>query len=127
MTFLIVDDSRTARNQIKSYVSEIKTEHTYNFVEAESAEAALVALQTNRIDFIFLDWNLSTKMTGLDALKEIRSTERHKKTPIFMITSEGDKVHVIEALKSGANDFIVKPVDPKIFEPKVFKLIFSLK
>jgi len=127
MTFLIVDDSRTARNLVKNYVSEIKTEHTYNFVEAESAEAALVALQTNRIDFIFLDWNLSTKMTGLDALKEIRAIEKYKKVPIFMITSEGDKTHVIEALKCGANDFIVKPVDPKIFEPKVFKLIFSLK
>jgi len=127
MTFLIVDDSRTARNLIKNYVSEIKTDHTYNFVEAESAEAALVALQTNRVDFIFLDWNLSTKMTGLDALKEIRAIEKYKKTPIFMITSEGDKVSVIEALKCGANDFIVKPVDPKIFSPKVFKLIFALK
>jgi two-component system chemotaxis response regulator CheY len=127
MTFLIVDDSRTARNLIKNYVNEIKTEHTYNFLEAESAESALVALQTNRVDFIFLDWNLSTKMTGLDALKEIRALEKYKKTPIFMITSEGDKIHVIEALKCGANDFIVKPVDPKIFEPKVFKLIFTLK
>jgi len=127
MTFLIVDDSRTARNLVKNYVTEIKSEHTYNFVEAESAEAALVALQTNRIDFIFLDWNLSTKMTGLDALKEIRAIEKYKKVPIFMITSEGDKTHVIEALKCGANDFIVKPVDPKIFEPKVFKLIFALK
>jgi len=127
MTFLIVDDSRTARNLVKNYINEIKTEHTYNFVEAESAEAALVALQTNRIDFIFLDWNLSTKMTGLDALKEIRAIEKYKKVPIFMITSEGDKIHVIEALKCGATDFIVKPVDPKIFEPKVFKLIFTLK
>jgi len=127
MTFLIVDDSRTARNLIKNYVSEIKSEHYYNFVEAENAAAALTALQTNRIDFVFLDWNLSSKMTGLDVLKEIRAMEKYKTVPVFMITSEGDKVHVIEALKCGANDFIVKPIDPKIFEPKVFKLIFTLK
>jgi len=127
MTFLIVDDSRPARNLIKNYVNEVKTEHYYNFIEAENAESALVALQTNRIDFIFLDWNLSSKMTGLDILKEIRAMEKYKNVPVFMITSEGDKVHVIEALKCGANDFIVKPIDPKIFEPKVFKIIFTLK
>ena len=127
MTFLIVDDSRTARNLVKSYVSEIKTEHTYRFVEAENAEAALMALQTNRIDFVLLDWNLSSKMTGLDILKEIRTMEKYKTVPIFMITSEGDKVHVIEALKCGANDFIVKPVDQKIFAPKVYKLIMNMK
>ena len=127
MTFLIVDDSRPARNLIKNYVNEIKTQHIYNFIEAENAETALVAIQTNRIDFIFLDWNLSSKMTGLDILKEIRAIEKYKTVPIFMVTSEGDKVHVIEALKSGANDFIVKPIDPKIFEPKVFKIIFTLK
>jgi two-component system chemotaxis response regulator CheY len=127
MTFLIVDDSRTARNLIKNYVNEIKSEHYYNFIEAENAAAALTALQTNRIDFVFLDWNLSSKMTGLDILKEIRAMEKYKTVPVFMITSEGDKVHVIEALKCGANDFIVKPIDPKVFEPKVFKLIFTLK
>ena len=126
MTFLIVDDSRNARNMIKDYVGEIKTEHTYQFIEAETGEAAMIALQTNRVDIIFLDWNLSTKMTGLDALKEIRTIEKYKKTPIIMITSEGDKVHVIEALKCGANDFIVKPINPKIFEPKVFKHIFTM-
>jgi two-component system chemotaxis response regulator CheY len=127
MLFLIVDDSRPARNLIKNYVNEIKTNHIYNFVEAENAAAALTALQTNHIDFIFLDWNLSSKMTGLDVLKEIRAMEKYKTVPIFMVTSEGDKVHVIEALKCGATDFIVKPIDPKIFEPKVFKLIFTLK
>jgi two-component system chemotaxis response regulator CheY len=127
MTFLIVDDSRPARNLIKNYLNEIKTDHYYNFIEAESAAAAMTALQTNRIDFILLDWNLSSKMTGLDILKEIRAMEKYKTTPVFMITSEGDKVHVIEALKYGANDFIVKPIDPKVFEPKVFKIIFPLK
>jgi len=127
MMFLIVDDSRTARNLIKNYVNEIKSEHVYNFIEAENAAAALTALQTNHIDFVFLDWNLSSKMTGLDVLKEIRAIEKYKTVPVFMITSEGDKVHVIEAMKYGANDFIVKPIDPKIFEPKVFKIIFTLK
>jgi len=127
MTFLIVDDSRTARNLIKNYVNDIKTIHPYRFVEAESAEAALLALQANYIEFVFLDWNLSSKITGLDILKEIRKIEKYKKIPIFMITSESDKVHVIESLKCGANDFIAKPIDQKAFADKVYKLIIGMK
>lgn len=127
MTFLIVDDSRTARNLIKNYVSEIKTLHPYRFIEAESAETALLALQANHIEFVFLDWNLCSKVTGLDVLKEIRKTAKYTKIPVFMISSESDKVHVIESLKHGANDFIAKPIDQKAFADKVHKLIINIK
>ena len=127
MTVLIVDDSRTARNLIKNYVSEIKTIHPFRFVEAENPESAYLALQANHVEFIFLDWNLSCNITGLDILKEIRTIEKYKKTPIFMITSECDKVHVIESLKNGANDFIAKPIDQKAFADKVYRLIMNMK
>jgi two-component system chemotaxis response regulator CheY len=127
MTVLIVDDSRTARNLIKNYVSEIKTIHPFRFIEAENPEGAYLALQANHVEFIFLDWNLSSKITGLDILKEVRTIEKYKKTPIFMITSESDKVHVIESLKNGANDFIAKPIDQKAFADKVYRLIMNMK
>ena len=127
MTFLIVDDSRTARNLVKNYVSDIKTDHPFRFIEADNPEDTFLALQAHHIEFVFLDWNLSTKMTGLDILKEIRAMEKYKKVPIFMITSESDKIHVIEALKFGANDFIAKPIDQKAFLEKVSKLIMNTK
>jgi PleD family two-component response regulator len=126
MTFLIVDDSRPARNLIRNYVNDIKSIHPYRFVEAEGAETALLALQANHIEFVFLDWNLSSKTTGLDILKEIRKMAKYAKIPVFMISSESDKVHVIESLKFGANDFIVKPIDQKAFTEKVQKLIFNI-
>jgi len=125
MTFLIVDDSRPARNLIKNYVSAIKTLHPYRFIEAESAETALLALQANHIEFVLLDWNLSSKITGLDILKEIRKMDKYAKIPVFMISSETDKIHVIESLKNGANDFIAKPIDQKAFADKVHKLIIT--
>ena len=127
MTFLIVDDSRPARNLIRNYVSEIKTIHSYRFIEAESAETAFLALQANYIEFIFLDWNLSSKITGLDILKEVRKMDKYAKIPIFMISSATDKTNVIESLKYGANDFIAKPIDQKAFMDKVYKLIISTK
>jgi PleD family two-component response regulator len=44
-----------------------------------------------------------------------------------MVTSESDKVNVIIALKAGANDFIVKPIDKKSFIEKTLKVIKSVR
>lgn len=123
MTFLVVDDSRPTRNLIKNYVGAMSLGSPSRFLEAENGEAALLTLASYGVDFVFLDWNMSTKMTGLDVLKEIRKLNQHTKTPVFMITSESDKYNVIEALKFGANDFIAKPIDQKAFSDKLMKLI----
>lgn len=84
-------------------------------------------LQTYGIDFALLDLNLATKMTGLDILKEIRKSEKHKNLPVLMISGESDKANVIQSIKLGANDFIVKPVDQKSFGEKIQKIIKSGK
>jgi len=127
MTFLVVEDSRPARNLIKNYVNEINLGRPCRFYEAESAEAALMMLQTYGIEFVLLDLNLATKMNGLDLLKEIRKSEKLKRLPVLMISGESDKANVIESIKFGANDFIVKPIDQKSFTDKVLKIIKSTK
>ena len=127
MTFFIVEDSRPARNLIKNYLSEIDLGHPCRFFEAESGEEALMMLQTYSIDFALLDLNLATKMTGLDILKEIRKSEKHKNLPVLMISGESDKANVIQSIKLGANDFIVKPIDQKSFGEKIQKIIKSGK
>jgi two-component system chemotaxis response regulator CheY len=124
MVFLIVEDSRPARNLIKSYVSDIDIGHRHcDFLEVENGETALDTLQIRRVEFVIIDWNLSTKMTGLEVLKAIRSDARFKDLPIMMVTSESDKLNVIEALKYGANGFIVKPINKDLFMEKVSQVI----
>jgi two-component system chemotaxis response regulator CheY len=122
MTFLIVEDSRTARNMIKNLIFEMKIGKAGRFFEAESGESSLEILLKYDIDFIFMDWNLATEMTGIDVIKMVRKMDKYKKIPILMISSENDKFHVVESLKIGANDFIVKPIDQKSFSEKVLKL-----
>jgi two-component system chemotaxis response regulator CheY len=95
----------------------------HDIVEAENDEDTFEVLKTRGVDFILLDWNLSTKMTGLDILKTIRKTDKYKNVPIIMVTSESDKCNVIEALKCGANGFVVKPIDKKSFEETVHRNI----
>jgi DNA-binding response OmpR family regulator len=127
MVFLLTDDSRPTRNLIKNYLSELNVGSQLYFVEAENGEMAYDTVKKQRVDFILLDWNLGTTMTGLDVLKEIRKLDQYKDVPVMMVTSESDKVHVIEALKCGANDFIAKPIAKKPFIEKVLRLIVGLK
>jgi two-component system chemotaxis response regulator CheY len=123
MVFLVTDDSRTTRNLIKSYIAELGVKH-YTILEAQNAEEALFIIQNHGIDFLLLDWNLTTDMTGLDILKQLRKIDRFKKLPIIMVSSESDRLNVVEALKFGANDFVVKPIDKKSFIEKVTKNLY---
>jgi two-component system chemotaxis response regulator CheY len=92
------------------------------YVEAENGEEALEQLQSRPINLVLLDWNMP-KMSGIDFLKQVRTMEQYKTLPIIMVTSEGARYNVIEALKSGANDYIVKPLNEKNLREKVFKII----
>jgi len=127
MTFLIVEDSRTTRNLIKNYLTEIKFNQKVFFLEAEDGETALDMIKTRFVDFVLLDWNLSTSITGLDILKAIRGTDKLKSIPVIMITGESDKPNVIEAIKNGANDFASKPIDQKTFAEKILKAVSNMK
>jgi len=127
MLYLVVDDSRPTRNLIKNYVSALHTGSPSRFEETDSGESALDIIQRFPIEFVFLDVYLSTNMTGLDVLKQIRSRDAYKHIPVIMISGESDKAKVIESLKNGAQDFIVKPIDEKSFAEKVMKVIRNMK
>ena len=131
MIFLIVDDSRPTRNLLKNYISEIVHNPYDDYLEAEDGETALHMLKSRPIDFVFLDIHLSTKITGLaltgmDILKEIRKIDKFKQLPIIMVTSDSDKCNVVDAIKFGANAFVVKPIDKQAFAEKVLKVMKSV-
>lgn len=121
MTILVVDDSRIMRGVIKGLFNDLDLGRC-SYVEAEDGEEAFKAIQTHTVDLVFLDWNMP-KMLGIDFLKQIRSIPKFKSVPIIMVTSEVSKANVIEALKNGASDYIIKPIDNKIFKEKVAKAL----
>jgi two-component system chemotaxis response regulator CheY len=127
MVFLITEDSRPARNLVKSYIDDLELKNPYLVLEAENGEDTLYTLQTRSVDFIFLEKKKKKKMTGLEVLKEIRKMDRYKDVPVIMVSSESDKFNVVESLKCGANGFVVKPIDKKVFLEKVTSSIKSMK
>lgn len=116
---LVVDDSRIMRNVVKNTFSLLAI--PCEFIEAEDGEAALEQLNRNDIDLILLDWNMP-KLSGIDFLKQVRNIAKYEKLPIIMVTSEAAKYNVIEALKAGATDYIIKPINDKKFKDKVTKI-----
>jgi two-component system chemotaxis response regulator CheY len=122
ITVLIVDDSRYMRNIVKSYFDEMGIPCAY--VDAADGKEALKQLLSVKVDLILLDWNMP-KMSGIDFLKQVRAIEHYKELPIVMVTSESAKFNVIEAAKSGATDYILKPIDGTVFREKM-KEIFNL-
>jgi two-component system chemotaxis response regulator CheY len=72
---------------------------------------------------VLLDWNMP-KLSGMDLLKRVRGIDKYRNLPIIMVTSEAARFNVIEALRSGATDYIMKPVREKILMEKVSKITF---
>lgn len=70
---------------------------------------------------IVSDWNMPG-MTGLDFLKNLRADDRFKAVPFIMVTAEGEQSNVIEAVKAGVSNFVVKPFSQQIFEEKIKKV-----
>lgn len=115
---LIVDDFATMRRIIKGVLKQLGFS---NLIEAEDGEAALKELKKEKIGLIVSDWNMPN-MTGLELLKEVRADSNLKNIPFLMVTAEGQKENVIQAVQAGVSNYIVKPFTPETFNAKLEKI-----
>ena len=120
---MVVDDSLIMRNIVKNTFSELKIPFTC--LEAGDGKQAYKLLEINNdISIVFLDWNMPG-MDGIEFLKKVRSMPEYKELPVIMVTSERGKFSVLEALQSGATDYMVKPVQEKVFREKVQEILLT--
>ena len=108
MKVLVVDDFATMRKIIKNVLKQINIE---NVLEAENGKQALTILKNNSADLIISDW-IMPEMTGIEFLKACKGDETIKKIPFIMVTAEAQKDNIMEAIKSGVDNYIVKPFTP---------------
>ena len=119
MNILVVDDFSTMRRIIKG---ALKKAGFSNIIEAEDGKIALKELQKQKIGLIFSDWNMPN-MNGLELLKAVRSDEKLKDIPFILVTAEGQKDNVMEAIKSGVSNYIVKPFTTETLKEKIEKVL----
>jgi two-component system chemotaxis response regulator CheY len=118
MKILVVDDFATMRRIIKNILKQLG----YNNVdEADDGATGLSKMRANKFDLIITDWNMPN-MSGLDMVKAIRSDANLKATPILMVTAEAMKENIIEAVKSGVNNYVVKPFTADVMKEKIDKI-----
>jgi two-component system chemotaxis response regulator CheY len=118
MNTLVVDDFATMRRIVKNILKQLGYE---NILEADDGSSALEVLKREKIQFIISDWNMP-QMSGIELLKTVRATEEWKDLPFLMVTAEGQKENVIEAVKNRVNNYILKPFTPETLMEKINKI-----
>ena len=115
MRILIVDDSQTMRSILCAYSRNLAIETC----EAEDGIQALERLAQNPpFDAILIDWDMP-RMNGLDLLKAVRAKKELAAMKVLMVTAQNTYDKVSEAINSGADDFLMKPLDEQMFVEKL--------
>ena len=118
MSVLVVDDASAMRRIVRGILKELGFK---NIREAENGQAALDELKKHKADFVVSDWNMPV-MTGIELLRAIRADEGLKTTPVLMVTAEAKQENIIEAVKAGVNNYIVKPFNAQTLQEKLNKI-----
>jgi CheY-like chemotaxis protein len=103
-TILIVDDVTKRRRHLKSMLME----RDDAILEAETAEAALVMMLRNPVNMVITETELPTR-SGLFLLQEVK--QNYPETEVILTTHNASSFSLLQALRHGAFDFIVRPID----------------
>ncbi|MCY2955144.1 MAG: response regulator [Planctomycetota bacterium] len=123
MRVLLVDDSCTMRNIQKRILNALGN---MQFAEAgDGVEALKILFSTpEAFDLVLIDWNMPN-MDGHSLVQRIR--EKDKTTPLIMCTTEAEKARVIDAIKAGVNNYVIKPFTPEMLIERVTTTLSKLK
>lgn len=114
---LVVDDMSTMRKIVMKILKEMGFT---DITEAADGTQAWEAISNAPSPFglIISDWNMPN-CTGIDLLKRVRVDQRFKKTPFILVTAEAEQSQVAEALKSGVDQYVVKPFNKEALQAKL--------
>jgi len=119
LKILAVDDSPTMRRII---INTLKRAGFEDVVEACDGKDALAKMKVDKINFVITDWNMP-EMDGLTFVSTLRSNAEYKSLPILMVTTRSVKDDIVEALKAGVNNYIVKPFTPDTLKEKIEQIL----
>jgi two-component system chemotaxis response regulator CheY len=119
MKVLIVDDFATMRKILRNILKQIGFT---DIAEADDGNTGLKALQKEKFDLVLCDWNMP-EMPGIDLLRAVRSDDALKDIPFVMVTAEAQKDNIVEAVKEGVSNYIIKPFTADTVIEKLKKVL----
>lgn len=115
MRALVIDDSRTVRMIIRQTLRELGME----VLEAGTGLEALEQIKLHPdVELMLVDWNMP-EMNGIDFIRAVRSQRAFDPARILMVTSEAQSDHVTEAIRAGANEYLMKPFSKEVLVAKL--------
>ena len=120
MKALVVDDSMTIRRIVIKALSDVGVT---DYAEAGDGEEAMIKAKETPFDLVLLDWNMP-KMSGLETIKAMRASGMTM--PVIMVTTEAEKSRVIEAIRAGVNEYLIKPFTPPQLAEKMKRVVPAL-
>lgn len=117
---LVIDDMPAIRRMVKDSMRQLGYR---NFYTAEDGMEGLRVLEQQLLEdepiqLVLSDWNMP-EMPGIELLKQIRELDDYQDVPFLMITAEGQKHQILEAIQAGVTDYILKPFTPDLLEKKL--------
>ncbi|MCI4590430.1 response regulator transcription factor [Sphingobium sp. BYY-5] len=105
MQILLVEDDKQLQQQIVTQLSQFG----HDIQTADNGLAALAIIGQRAFDIVILDWMMPT-IDGITVLRQLR--EGGMNVPVLMLTALGQVFDKVEGFNAGADDYVVKPVDP---------------
>ncbi len=108
---LLVEDDPAARQGLELALRRLG----YGVRPAGTGEAALHALGEGAADVVVLD----VMLPGLDGFEVCRRLRRSSDVPVIMLTARSDDFDIVGGLEAGADDYVVKPVEPRVLDARI--------
>jgi two-component system chemotaxis response regulator CheY len=112
---LIIDDSRVMRAIEGRILKELGCE---TFEAGNGREAMEFLKNQGKTDLAIVDWNMP-EMDGLEFVRAVRADHAYDDMQIMMVTTENGLNHVTDALKAGANEYVMKPFAKDVIHKKL--------
>ena len=111
---LLVDDSRTSLFMEQMILKN----GPYQLLTAKDGLEGLERARAEHPDLILMDV-VMPRMTGIEALRELRAGQDTREIPVILVTTRGEAPNVETGYESGCNDYLTKPIDPEALLTKV--------
>jgi two-component system chemotaxis response regulator CheY len=117
LNILIVDSNHYMRRLTRTMLVNLGAK---SVVEASDGLAALEQIRTCDPDVMFLDWDMPV-LDGMEVIRIVRSPGVFPRPnlPIIMLTNRAHRTSVVEALRAGVHEFLIKPTSPKALRDRL--------
>ena len=121
MKVMLVDDSKTMRTIQRNILMQLGYKE---IEEACDGQDALSKVAGFGPELLLVDWNMPN-MDGITFVTTYRA--QGGKSPIVMVTTEAEKTRVVEAIKAGVNNYVVKPFTPDSLSQRINETLSRTK